>query len=411
MADHFDDLETRPPEVREKALFEVLPRKLAYAVSRAPGWARQLADVDTTAVTDRAALARLPVLRKADLMTLQAETPPFGGFETATSWAELGRVFMSPGPIWEPSGTGPDPWNAARALHAAGVRHGDLVLNTFSYHMTPGAWILDAGARALGAAVMPGGVGNTEQQVAAIAAVRPGVYCGVPDFLKILLDKAAERGADVSSVDRALVSGAALPRSLRDDLSGRGVSVLQCYATADLGVVAYESEAREGLIVNEDVIVEIVRPGTGEPVPEGEVGEVVVTRFHDAYPLFRFATGDLSAILPGESPCGRTNMRIRTWMGRADQRTKVKGMFVDPAQVDRVVRRVPGVGRARLVVTRENEQDVMTLRVEARDAGVAAPLAEALKEETRLSGAVEVVGAGTLPNDGKVIADERPVEA
>jgi phenylacetate-CoA ligase len=291
------------------------------------------------------------------------------------------------------------------------VRAGDLVWNTFSYHMTPGAWILDTGARALGAAVFPAGVGNTEQQVAAAAAVRPNVYCGVPDFLKILLDKAAETGADLSSITSALVSGAALPASLRRELGERGVKVLQAYATADLGVVAYESEATEGLIVNEDVIVEIVRPGTGEPVAEGEVGEVVVTRFHDVYPLFRFATGDLSAVLPGESPCGRTNMRIKGWMGRADQRTKVKGMFVDPAQVDRVLKRFPAIGRGRLVVTRAGEQDAMTLRIEAAgDESLPGKVAEAFKAETGLSGSVETVEPGTLPNDGKVIADERPVD-
>ena len=411
MKDHFDDRETAAPADRERALFEMLPDRLAFAIAHAPGWARQMSGVDPAAVRSREALARLPVLRKSDLMALQAETPPFGGFTTA-GFADLGRVFMSPGPIWEPQGLGADPWNAARALHAAGVRGGDLVYNTFSYHMTPGAWILDAGSRSLGAAVVPAGVGATEQQVAAIAALRPGVYCGVPDFLKILLDKAAETGADASSITRALVSGAALPRSLREELSRRGVAVLQAYATADLGIVAYESPAMEGLIVNEDIIVEIVRPGTGDPVPEGEVGEVVVTRFHDAYPLFRFATGDLSAVLPGISPCGRTNMRIRGWMGRADQRTKVKGMFVDPVQVDRVVKRFPEVGKARLVVARENEQDVMTLRVEAATAeGLAERVAAALREETRLSGAVEIVSPGSLENDGKVIADTRPVEA
>ena len=319
-------------------------------------------------------------------------------------------MFVSPGPIYEPQGVGPDPWNVARALFAAGLRRGDRVHNAFSYHMTPGGWFMDEGARVIGATVFPAGGGNTEQQAAAIGALRPGFFCGVPDYLKVLLDKAADLGIDASSITRALVSGAALPGSLRAELAERGVAVLQCYATAELGVVAYESQAREGMIVNEDVVLEILRPGTGDPVPDGEVGEVVVTSLQPTYPMIRLATGDLSAILPGKSPCGRTGTRIAGWMGRADQRTKVKGMFVDPAQIADLVKRHPEVRRARLVVTRAGERDVMTLSVESEaGAAIAGPVGESLRDLTKLGGDVTVVPPGSLPNDGKVIADERPV--
>jgi phenylacetate-CoA ligase len=318
---------------------------------------------------------------------------------------------MSPGPIFEPEGQGSDWWGCARALYAAGIRRGDIVHNSFAYHLTPGGFILESGAHALGCAVIPGGVGNTEQQVEAIAHYKPRGYTGTPDFLKVLLDAAAKTGKDVSSLKHGLVSGAALPGSLRKELDQRGVAVLQCYATAELGVIAYESAARDGMIVNETVIVEIVRPGTGGPVAEGEVGEVVVTSFNLDYPMIRLATGDLSAILPGRSPCGRTNMRIKGWMGRADQTAKVKGMFVHPEQVAEIGKCHPELGRLRLVVTREGEQDAMTLIAECGvpGAGLADGVTETLHSVTKLRGKVQLVAPGSLPNDGKVIADERPV--
>ncbi|MGX1098489.1 phenylacetate--CoA ligase family protein [Amorphus sp. MBR-141] len=409
MSLYFDERETQDKETRERVLMRRLAALVRHAVNNAPGWARLLEGQDTGSVASRADLARLPVLRKADLTALQAGDPPFGGL-VAAPLESLGRVFVSPGPIFEPQGVGPDPWNVARALFAAGLRRGDRVHNAFSYHMTPGGWLMDEGARAIGATVFPAGSSGTDQQAAAVGALKSGFFCGVPDFLKILLDKADELGVDASSITRALVSGGALPASLRAGFDDRGVAVLQAYATAELGVVAYESEAREGLIVNEDVVLEILRPGTGEPVPDGEVGEVVVTSLSPTYPLIRLATGDLSAILPGDSPCGRTGTRIRGWMGRADQRTKIKGMFVDPAQIDALVKRHPEVVRARLTVTRESERDVMALAIET-DAGeaIAARVAESLRDLTKLGGEVTVVAPGSLPNDGKVIADERPV--
>jgi phenylacetate-CoA ligase len=347
------------------------------------------------------------VLRKSDLPALQEETPPFGGFNV-TPPGRAKRLLMSSGPIFEPQGQGADPWGVVRALRAAGFRTGDVVHNAFSYHLTPGAFMLESGLHALGCAVIPGGVGNTEQQVAAIAQLKPCGYVGTPDFLKVLLDAARASGKDVP-ITRALVSGAALPASLRDELGHRGVAVLQCYAVAELGVVAYESEARDGMILNEDLILEVVRPGTGTPVPDGEVGEVVVTSFSPDYPMIRLATGDLSAVLQGVSPCGRSNTRIKGWMGRADQTTKVKGMFVHPAQVAEVGCRHPELGRLRLVVSREGEQDSMRLIAEcaAPAAGLAEAVAATLQAATKLRGRVELVAPGALPNDGKVIADER----
>ncbi len=370
----------------------------------------QLAGIDPHAVTSRAVLAKLPVLRKSELVTRQKEVPPFGGFNV-TAPAQLRRLLMSPGPIFEPEGKGKDFWGAVRMLFAAGFRSGDVVHNSFSYHLTPGGFIMESGAHALGCAVIPAGTGNTEQQLEAIAHFKPSGYLGTPDYLKVLLDAAAKAGKDASSFRRALVSGAALPNSLRQELAGRGVEVRQCYATADLGVIAYESEGGEGMIVNETLLVEIVRPGTGDPVESGEVGEVVVTSFNPDYPMIRLATGDLSAVLPGRSPCGRTNMRLAGWMGRADQTSKVKGMFVHPAQVAEIGKRHSGLGRLRLVVTRAGEQDAMTLMAEC--AAPAAPLQEALvatlRAVTKLGGEVKLVAPGSLPNDGKVIADERPV--
>jgi phenylacetate-CoA ligase len=406
-ASHFDQLETRDPAQRELAQFNLLPDLIRQAMAAAPGWADHLKGVEPRGVTSREALAGLPVLRKSILHALQARRPPFGGFATAAT-AEVARIFMSPGPIFEPEGYGEDWWRAARALYAAGVRKGDIVHNTFAYHLTPGGWILDSGARALGCTVIAAGPGNTEQQLEAVQALKPTVYVGVPDYLKILLDKARETGKDATSFKKAMVGGGALFPSLRAEYNQRGVATFQTYATADLGIIAYESPALDGMIVDEGVIVEIVRPGTGDPVPDGDVGEVVVTSFNRDYPMIRFATGDLSAVLAGTSPCGRTNMRIKGWLGRADQTTKVKGMFVHPEQVAEVAKRHGGVGRVRLVVGRVGEQDVMILRAEARDdGGLKAKLAETLQSLTKLKGEVEIVAPGSLPNDGKVIADER----
>jgi phenylacetate-CoA ligase len=405
---HYDALETRDPAAREQAVLGRLAAMVARAMT-ARGWASHLAGVEAKGVASRAALAKLPVLRKSDLAALQKADPPFGGFNVTPAGGAK-RLFMSPGAIFEPQGTVDDFGGAARALFAAGFRAGDVVHNSFSHHLTPGAYILEAGAHALGCATIPGGVGNTEQQLDAIAHLKPSAYIGTPDFLKILLDTAGKAGKDASSIKRGLVSGAALPPSLREELSGRGVAVLQCYAIAETGVVAYESEAKEGLIVNETVLVEIVRPGTGDPVADGEVGEVVVTSFNPDYPMIRLATGDLSAVMAGASPCGRTNVRIRGWLGRADQTTKVKGMFVHPGAIAELARRHPELGRVRLRVTREGEQDAMTLCVEcaASDPAIARTVADTLQALTKLRGVVELVPPGSLPNDGKVIADERP---
>src|SRR5262245_6279417 len=406
-APYFDQLETRDPEQRELAQLNLLPDLIRQAMAAAPGWADHLKGIDPAGVTSRAALSGLPVLRKSSLHLLQARRPPFGGFATAPV-SEVARVFMSPGPIFEPEGRGADWWRAARALFAAGVRKGDIVHNTFAYHLTPGGWLLDSGARALGCAVTAAGPGNTEQQIEAIHTLKPTVYVGVPDYLKILLDKARDAGKDATSFKKAVVGGGALFPSLRAEYRQRGVATFQTYATADLGIIAYESAALDGMIVDEGVIVEIVRPGTGDPVPEGEVGEVVITSFNRDYPMIRLATGDLSAVLPGISPCGRTNMRIRGWLGRADQTTKVKGMFVHPEQVAEVAKRHAGVGRVRLVVGRSGEQDIMTLHAEAPDdAALKAKLAQTLQAVTKLKGEVELVAPGSLPIDGKVIADER----
>lgn len=408
---HFDQLETRDPEQREIALFNLLPSVIRRAKELAPGWARHLADVDPDAVTSREALAKLPILRKSSLPELQIAQLPFGGFATAAP-TEMARIYMSPGPILEPEGFGEDWWRTARALFAAGFRKGDIVHNTFSYHLTPGAWILDAGARALGCTVVAAGPGNTEQQLEAIARLNPTAYVGVPDYLKILLDKAREAGREIKSFKRAVVSGGALFPSLRQEYRDRGIEVFQMYATADVGVIAYESSALDGMIVDEGVIVEIVQPGTGDPLPPGEVGEVVVTSFNRDYPMIRLATGDLSAVIEGVSPCGRTNMRIKGWLGRADQTTKVKGMFVHPGQVATVAKRYPELGRVRLVVGRSGEQDTMVLKAESKsqDPALAARVAETLQDVTKLKGVVELVGPGTLPNDGKVIVDERTYE-
>src|ERR1700730_10138790 len=407
MTEHYDALERREPAEREAELFSRLPGVLRQAMA-APTYAERLKGIDPNGVTSRAALARLPVLRKADLPALHRAAPPFGGLVTGPP-GSFGRLFTSPGPIFEPEGTHADPWRGARALFAAGFRPGDVVLNTFSYHLTPGGFIFDASARALGCAVLPAGPGNTEAQFELIEAYHPIGYSGTPDFLKILLDAAASAGRDLSSIKRALVSGAAFPKSLQDEIKSRGVDAYQAFGTADLGMVAFETRARDGMVVNEDLILEIVRPGTGDPVAEGDVGEIVVTSLDPVHPWIRLALGDLSAALPGPSPCGRTNMRIKGWMGRADQTTKVKGMFVRPEQIAEIGRRHPELGRLRLVVTREGEADVMTLKAEATSANEAlqGDLAASLRAVTKLSGNVELVGTGALPNDGKVISDER----
>ena len=401
---HFDDLETRSAEARAADLAVALPRQVARAIDRAPALAGLLRDVDPAQVADRAALAKLPVIRKSELGKAQADRPPFGGFTTVAP-AEFEHVFQSPGPIYEPGRLGGDWWRVGRFLHAAGIGRGDIVQNCFGYHLTPAGMIFESGCRAVGAAVLPAGTGQTELQVRAAADVGTTAYAGTPDFLKVILDKAAEMGVSLR-ITRAAVGGGALFPSLRAEYRDRGILCLQCYATADLGNIAYESPAMEGMIVDEGVIVEIVRPGTGDPVPDGEVGEVVVTTLNPDYPLIRFATGDLSAVMPGESPCGRTNQRIRGWMGRADQTTKIKGMFVRPEQVADLVARHPEVRRARVVAGREGEMDVMTVKVEA-EGGDPAALEASVQAVLKMRGTVEIVAPGSLPNDGKVIEDTR----
>ena len=412
-SEHYDDLETRDPGERERDLLGRLAKQVPHARAHAPGFARILKDVDPREVGSRAALARLPVTRKSDLKELQAAAPPLGGLN-ATPIEKLAKLFVSPGPICEPEGHGRDWWRTGRALYAAGFRPGDLVTNTFAYHFTPAGSMMESAALACGCTVLPAGVGQTELQVATIASLRVNGYIGTPSFLKLIVEKADELKADIASLKRALVGAEYLPPALRNALGERGLSVLQCYATADLGLLAYESRGQdgkvcEGMIVDEGCLLEIVRPGTGDPVPEGEVGEVVVTTFNADYPLIRFATGDLSAVLPGASPCGRTNLRIRGWMGRADQTTKVKGMFVHPSQVAEVTRRHPEIRRARVVVDQAEGQDRMTLHceVEAAPAGFADAVIATIRELMKLRGDVRLRKPGELPNDGKVIEDAR----
>ena len=408
MSKYLDALETRSPAERKSALATRLPQQIAHAKASTAYFAESLKQIDAASINSVEALAALPVVRKSDLIELQKTRRPFGGL-AAAGWGQLGRVFSSPGPIYEPEGRSADYWRTARALYAAGFRAGDLVHNSFSYHMTPGAWILEAGAQALGCTVFPAGVGQTEQQVAAMADLQPNGYVGTPSFLRILLEKADELGIKLPSLTKALVSGEAFLPPVRDALLARGVNGYQAYATAELGVIAYETEARQGLVVDEGVIVEIVRPGTGDPVAEGEVGEVVVTTFNSDYPLIRFATGDLSAVLAGTSPCGRSNMRIKGWMGRADQTTKIKGKFVHPEQVAAVVKRHPEIARARLVVTNPDSTDLMILNCEvaAPGAELEKAIADSVRDVTKLRAEVKLVAAGSLANDGKVIEDAR----
>jgi len=407
-----DALETRAPAEREAALLAALPGQIAHARRAAPAFADILAGIDPAAVTSRAALARLPVTRKSELLARQQaarDTDVFGGFSTLGFGPAMPHVFSSPGPMYEPEGLRRDYWRMARALYAAGFRAGELAHNCFSYHFVPAGLMMESGAHALGCTVFPGGTGQTEQQVQAMAELKPAGYIGTPSFLKIIVEKAAEMGVALPSVRKALVSAEAFPPSLRDWLAARGIAGYQCYATADLGLVAYETEAREGLVLDEGVLVEIVRPGTGDPVAEGEVGEVVVTTLNPDYPLIRFGTGDLSAVLPGACPTGRTNTRIKGWMGRADQTTKVRGMFVHPAQVAEIARRFPEVVKARLVVSGEMASDAMALQVEATSLpeGLAERIGQAVREVTKLRGAVALLAPGSLPNDGKVIEDAR----
>jgi len=411
MTEHFDLLETRDPEVRERALLDELPRQVAHARANAPAFARILAGIDPAAITSRAALSQLPVTRKSELLELQKAGRPFGGL-AALRRGEAARIFASPGPIFEPESRLPDHWRLARALFAAGFRSGDLIHNAFAYHFTPAGSMLETGAHVLGCTVFPAGTGQTEQQVQVIAELAPDGYVGTPSFLRIILEKADELGVALPSLRKALVSAEAFPPSLRDAFAARGIVGYQVYASADLGSIAYETEAREGLVVDEGVLLELVQPGTGDPVAPGEVGEVVVTTLHNAvYPLIRFGTGDLSAVLPGTSPCGRTNARIKGWLGRADQTTKVKGMFVHPGQIAAIVKRHPEIVRARLVVDNPGGSDRMTLNVETAGAAPTADAADAIvasiRDVTKLRGEVVFRAPGELPNDGKVIDDVR----
>jgi phenylacetate-CoA ligase len=417
MKTQMDALETRDPAVREAALLAALPGQIAHAQKNAPAFAEILKDIHAADITSRAALAKLPVSRKYELLEKQKASRAaggnvFGGFSAVSYGSKMPRVFSSPGPLYEPEGSRADYWRMARAIAAAGFQSGELIHNCFSYHFTPAGSMMETGAHALGCTVFPGGIGQTEQQVQTMAELQPAGYIGTPSFLKIILEKAAEMGVALPSVKKALVSGEAFPPSLRDWMTERGVNAFQCYATADVGLIAYETSARQGLVIDEGVIVEIVRPGTGDPVPEGEVGELVITSLNPDYPLIRFGTGDLSAILSGHCPTGRTNQRIKGWMGRADQTTKVRGMFVHPGQVAEVVKRFPSALRARLVVQGEMANDSMALHVETTaahgaEAELKAQIAEAIRDVTKLRSDVHLVAPGTLANDGKVIEDAR----
>jgi phenylacetate-CoA ligase len=425
MTNFYDALETRSPTQRDADHMAALPAQVAHAQRTSPALRELLAGVNASSITSRAALAKLPVIRKSELHERQqagraAQANPsgiwgtpghdvFGGFSAVGYGAQMPRVFASPGPIYEPDSAGKDHWRMARAMYAAGFRPGELIHNCFSYHFVPAGSMMETGAHALGCSVFAGGTGQTEQQVQAIEQLRPAGYIGTPSFFKIIVEKAAEMGVPLPSLQKGMVGGEAFPPSLRDWFTERGIDVYQCFATADVGSIAYETSARQGLVLDEGVIVEIVRPGTGDPVPEGEVGELVVTPLNSAYPLIRFGTGDLTAVLPGHCPTGRTNTRINGWMGRADQTTKIRGMFVHPGQVADIAKRFPEVVKARLVVSGEMANDAMLLKVETtgQHEGLQDKLASAIREVTKLRGDVQLVGAGTLPNDGKVIEDAR----
>lgn len=411
MSNYFDALETRDPAQREAALLAALPNQVAHAKAKASAFAESLQSVDAAGVNSRDALAKLPVIRKHELLErqqAQRASNIFGGFSAIAYGKAMPRIFASPGTIYEPEGARADYWRMARAMFAAGFRENELIHNCFSYHFTPAGSMMETGAHALGCTVFAGGIGQTEQQVQTMAELKPAGYIGTPSFLKIIVEKAAEMGVSLPSVRKALVSGEAFPPSLRDWLAERGIAAYQCYATADLGLIAYETSAREGLVLDEGVIVEIVRPGTGDPVPEGEVGELVVTTLNPDYPLIRFGTGDLSAVLPGMCSTGRTNQRIKGWMGRADQTTKVRGMFVHPGQVAEVTKRFPSIKRARLVVSGEMANDQLTLKVETPEvAGLVEKISEAVRDVTKLRADIALVEVGSLPNDGKVIEDAR----
>ena len=408
MTEHYDSLETRDPQERQQALIRAVSKQVAKAKNKAPIYQSRLADIDPVEITDASAIATLPITRKSELIEQQQKNRPFGGYATIAA-PELSYIFASPGPIYEPGSNRHDYWRFARTLYAAGIRPGDLIQNCFSYHFTPAGSMVDSGAHALGCSVIPAGVGQSELQVQSIADLSPQAYVGTPSFLKIILDKADELGISIGSINKALVGGEALPASLRSGFVERGIRTQQCYATADLGVIAYESSAQQGLIIDEGVYLEIVRPGTGDPVTEGEVGEVVVTSLNPDYPLIRFATGDLSAIMAGISPCGRTNRRIKGWMGRADQTAKVRGMFIHPEQVNKVVKRHPEIIKARLVIDWVNESDQIKLQCETTDGddSLSATIVESIRQICKLRGEVELLEADSLPNDGKVIDDIR----
>ena len=411
----YDALETRSPEEREAALMAELPRVIAAAKAHAPAYRRLLAKVRPEDVTDRRALVDLPLTRKSDLIEMQRRDPPFGGLNAAPI-GSVARVFSSPGPIYEVEGRRPDFFRMARAMYAAGIRSGELIHVAFSYHLTPAGAMVDSAAQALGCPVIPAGTGQTELQLRTITDLKPNAYVGTPSFLKILLDRAAEQNSVLGSIKKALVGAEAFPAVLRSEFRHRGITALQCYGTADLGLIAYESigpdgEVCPGMVLDEGIIVELVQPGTGDPVPPGEVGEVVVTTLTPEYPLIRFATGDLSALLPGPSPCGRTNHRIKGWMGRADQTAKVRGMFVHPEQVAEIVRRHKSIIRARLVIERPASADQMSLHIEMGEpAESVGAIAESAQAVTKLRAEIVRVPEGSLPNDGKIIEDRRPVD-
>ena len=408
MTEHYDSLETRDPEERERALIQAVSAQVAHAKIKAPIYKSLLADIDSEEIIDVEAIAKLPITRKSELIEQQKNNRPFGGYAAIVA-PELAHIFASPGPIYEPGSNRHDYWRFARTLYAAGFRPGERIHNCFSYHFTPAGSMLDNGAHALGCSVIPAGVGQSELQVQTIADLSPQGYVGTPSFLKIILEKADELDTDISSVTKALVTGEALPSSLRTGFVERGIRTQQCYGTADLGAIAYESSAQEGLIIDEGVFLEIVRPGTGDILADGEVGEIVVTSLNPEYPLIRFATGDLSAVMDGASPCGRTNLRIKGWMGRADQTTKVRGMFVHPEQVAEVVKRHPEIQKARLVIEWIDESDRIKLKCETTspDESLADSIANSIREICKLRGEVELLEPDSLPNDGKVIDDIR----